>query len=150
MIHFERGIGVKEALGIGEFTEVSKKFKEFFEKLLDGSFQSGVWSNFASPQKVITQVEPAHMWFKNQPDRGGGNVNKFYAHMVLNDFSNYGGLKEHVRTYHSQIERFASESGKDLKIVSLNFYIGPKYFKKAGLKYQTNSILVEIVYSKKD
>ena len=64
---FKRGGGAMETLGLGEFAGVSKKFKEFFEKLLDGSFRSTLWGNFASPEQVITQVEPAEMWFKNQP-----------------------------------------------------------------------------------
>lgn len=146
---FKRGGGAMETLGVGEFAGISTKFKEFFEKLLDGSLQSTIWSNYAS-RKQVYQVEPKEMWFKNQPDKGGGNVNKFYTHMVLNDFSNYGGLKDHVKTFRHQIEGFASESGKNLRIISLNFYIGPKFFRKVDLEYQTNSILVEIVYSKSD
>ena len=143
MIKFERGQTVAEALGLGEFSGISKNLKEFFEKLMDGDLGSSLWTNNATTYPV----EPREMEFKNSPDRGGGNCHRFYIRLILNDFSNYGSIKEKIKSYKHHMNGYM-DFGQGFKLNTMNFYIGKKYFKKAKFEHKDNSILVEVVYSK--
>jgi len=143
---FKRGGGAMETLGVGEFAGISKNLKDFFGKLMDGDLGSAIWST----ESNTYSVEPKEMDFKNSADRGGGNSHKFYVRLVLNDFSNYGSVKEKIKSYKWQMAGYLSLPDDGFKLNTMNFYIGKKFFKKAGFEYKTNSFLTEVVYSKQD
>ena len=144
MISFQRGVSVRESLGLGEFTGISKNLKDFFGKLMAGGLESAIWST----ESNTYSVEPKEMDFKNSTDRGGGNSHKFYVRLVLNDFSNYGSIKEKIKSYKWQMAGYLSLPDEGFKLNTMNFYIGKKYFSKVGFEYKSNSFLVEVVYNK--
>lgn len=146
---FERGLDIKETLELGKFSAVTKKIREIFEKIMDGSIRGVYWSSFNSPKSedLIYQVEPKEkIEYKNIPDSGGGNVNKFYVRMTLNDFKNYSAVKNQIKQHFREFEWILKE--EDVKIINLNFYLGQKYFKKAGMDYYPDSLLIELNYAK--
>lgn len=138
---FERGQDIKETLSLGKFSTISRKIKDAIDQIMNGTLHVK-WTNASS----IYQVEPAEIEFKNAPDSGGGNVNKLYTRIVLNDFRNYSAVKEQIKSYRYHLNNIAKEEAA--KIISVNFYIGKKYFSKAGFEFKNNSILVEVNYAK--
>jgi len=143
-MNFERGLDVKETLGLGKFSGINKKFRETMTTIMKGEIQSWTWTT-STKNKQIYQVEPAKEIHRNKPDSGGGNNHKFYTYLSLNDFKNYSSVKDQIKAQHTTLARRAMEEG--FKIISLNFYIGSKPIRKAGFEKGKNELLIEIVYA---
>jgi hypothetical protein len=142
---FQRGIDVKEALGLGEFAPMVKTLRKKFEDcLVDGKKEETWASNYDSRLFSISKITD-EIICKNIPDAGGGNVNKFivWVHQRNNDPI----LKEEVK---SQIWRVLS-TFREFNCTSkaVNFYITDKYKRKYDLPLDRKGLILEIIYTKK-
>jgi len=140
---FQRGLDVKESLGLGKFTKVSKDLRETMDMIISNNIQR--WSSYVPKVEKAYQVEPAEIKFENRPDKGGGNVNRFYTYLSLNDFGNYPALKDQIKDGSFHLNLVVQG---EAKIIAINYFIGPKSIRKAGFNLWKNPFLIEVVYVK--
>lgn len=142
-MNFERGLDIKETLGLGKFSGINKKFREIMTSIMKGELQTWTWTTGKRNHEVY-QVEPSREIHRNCPDSGGGNNHKFYTYLTLNDFKNYSSVKDQFKVQYASLAGRAYAEG--FKIISMNFFIGIKSIRKRGFEYQKNAFLIEIVY----
>jgi len=139
---FQRGIDVKEALGLGEYAPMVKGLREFFEQ----QFVKGktmTWSSGHSSSKA-TEIT-GQVMVKNIPDAGGGNVNRFAVWIERKNLT-AEQIKQMVKDSHWSISRKFQEF--DCQIFATNFYVSDKHKKRYDFPLDKSGLVTEFNYTK--
>jgi len=139
MLGFQRNVGVRESLGIGEFAPILKKIKEEIGQ----TFIAGTmyWTTAIQPETRFKSPNSLDIEWKSILGKKDDNLHRLIAIICPR-----GEINEKIRSAKYSIKGIFRRH--ECKLTAVNIYSQEKWFKKFQIDYKPKHILVEIIYTK--